>query len=88
MFAIQNIKTGKFVTGTDYSYQPPHQITEFNQALTYNTLARAKSDFIDRRCGRNYRVVCIKPIEVRSVIDFDCDHKYRIYHEDWSNIGE
>lgn len=27
MFAIQNIKTGKFLTGTDYSYYPPHQRT-------------------------------------------------------------
>lgn len=24
MFAIQNIKTGKFLYGTDYRYRPPH----------------------------------------------------------------
>lgn len=27
MFAIQNIKTGKFLYGTDYRYRPPHQRT-------------------------------------------------------------
>lgn len=39
MFAIQNIKTGKFVYGTDYRYFPRHQ-------RTYNCLNHARADFI------------------------------------------
>lgn len=83
MFAIQNIKTGKFVWGTDYRYSPPRQRTSFNQALTYDKLAFAKSDFVHRRCGKNYRIVCLKAIEVKRVIDFDCGEKYEIFNEDW-----
>lgn len=33
MFAIQNIKTGKFLYGTDYRYRPPHQRTSNTKKL-------------------------------------------------------
>lgn len=88
MFAIQNIKTGKFVYGTDYRYSTPHQRTSRNQALTYDALAYAKSDFMRRRCGKQYRVVCLKTIEVKRVIDFDSEDGYDIFTEDWRNTGE
>ena len=51
MFAIQNIKTGKFVSGTDYRYFPRHQFTSFNKMLTYDNLSAAKADFNSRMCG-------------------------------------
>ena len=85
MFAIQNIKTGKFVYGTDYRYFPPHQRTSHNQALTYETLAYAKSDFQYRQCGKQYRVVCLKTIEGKRVIDLDFEDGYDIFTEDWRN---
>lgn len=88
MFAIQNIKTGKFVYGTDYRYFPPHQRTSRNQDLTYDALAYAKSDFTHRQCGKQYRVVCLKTIEVKRVIDFDSEDGYDIFTEDWRNTGE
>lgn len=88
MFAIQNIKTGKFVYGTDYRYFPPHQRTSRNQALTYDALAYAKSDFMNRKCGKQYRVVCLKTIEVKRVIDFDSEEGYDIFTEDWRNTGD
>lgn len=87
MFAIQNIKTGKFVYGTDYRYFPPHQRTSRNRALTYDSLASAKADFRGRRCGKDYRVVCLKTIEVKRVIDFNTEDGYKIFNEDWSNEG-
>lgn len=83
MFAIQNIKTGKFLYGTDYRYLPPHQRTSRNQALTYDSLATAKADFRRRRCGKDYRVVCLKTIEVKRIIEFDTENCYEIYNEDW-----
>ena len=87
MYAILNIKTSKFLYGTDYRYFPPHQRTSRNQALTYDSLARAKADFRGRRCGKNYRVVCLKTIEVKRVIDFNTEDGYKIFNEDWSNEG-
>lgn len=87
MFAIQNIKTGNFLYGTDYRYFPPHQRTSRNQALTYDSLATAKADFLHRRCGKDYRVVCLKTIEIKRIIDFDAENCYEIYDEDWSDEG-
>lgn len=87
MYAILNIKTSKFLYGTDYRYFPPHQRTSRNQALTYDSLARAKADFRGRRCGKDYRVVCLKTIEVKRVIDFNTEDGYKIFNEDWSNEG-
>lgn len=85
MFAIQNIKTGEFVYGTDYRYFPPHQRTSRNRVLTFETLAHAKSDFRGRRCGKAYRVVCLKTVEAKRVIDFDSEDGYEISGEDWED---
>lgn len=41
MFAIQNQKTGKFLYGTDYRYNPPRQRTSFNEMRTYSDLRYA-----------------------------------------------
>lgn len=78
MFAIQNVKTGNFLYGTDYRYFPPHQRTSRNQALTYDCLATAKADFCRRRCGKDYRVVCLKTLEVKRVVNFDIENRYEI----------
>lgn len=88
MFAIQNIKTGKFVFGTDYRYYPPHQRTSFNQAVTYGMLAQAKSDFMHRGCGKDYRIVVLKTIEIKRIIDFDCDEGYEIHGGDWKEVAD
>lgn len=87
MYAILNIKTSKFLYGTDYRYFPPHQRASRNRALTYDSLASAKADFRGRRCGKDYRVVCLKTIEVKRVIDFNTEDGYKIFNEDWSNEG-
>ncbi len=87
MFAIQNIKTGKFVSGTDYRYFPRHQFTSFNKMLTYDNLSAAKADFNSRMCGKDYRIVCLKTVEVKRVIDYDSPGEYSIQPGDWQNGG-
>ena len=75
MFAIQNIKTGKFLYGTDYRYHLPHQRTSKMKMLTYSSTAEAAHDFwVKRRCGKDYRIVVLKSVEVERVIDY-CDSK-------------
>lgn len=72
MFAIQNVKTGKFMYGTDFRYGGPHhQRTSHNEMRTYSNLAQAKYDFIHRQCGKDYRIVVLKTVAVKRVIDFD-----------------
>lgn len=67
MFAIQNIKTGDFVYGTDFRYSPPHQRTSNRQMLTFATLHEARGAFLTRKCGKDYRIVCLKTIQVKAV---------------------
>lgn len=87
MFAIQNIKTGKFVSGTNYCYYPRHQITSRNKMLIYDILASAKADYIGRGCGKDYRLVVLKTVEVKRIIDFDFPEGYELQNEDWRNYG-
>lgn len=69
MYAIQNIKTGKFVYGTDYRYFPYRQRTSNDCMLTYDFLFAAQSDFLHRKCGKNYKIVALKPPEAERVIE-------------------
>ena len=73
MYAIQNIKTGKFVYGTDYRYPRPNkkwnQRTSHDQMLTYADYESARIDFRRRGCGKDYRVVVLKTVEVKRVIE-------------------
>lgn len=59
MYAIQNIETGEFLFGTNFSYDPGanQQRTSLEQMLTFDCLRYAKSDFIWRECGKDYRIV-------------------------------
>lgn len=68
MYAIQNIKTGKFVYGTDYRYYPRHQRTSFNQMLTYDEYYFAECDFLSRECSKDYRIVELEPVKVKRVL--------------------
>lgn len=71
MFTIQNIKTGKFLYGTDYRYLPPHQRTSNTKMLTYSSIEEAAHDFwVKRKCGKDYRIVVLKSVEVKRVIDY------------------
>lgn len=69
MYAIQNIKTRKFVYGTDYRYSPRRQKTSINQMLTYDSLYYAKHDFLHRGCGKEYKIVVLKTVQVKRVIE-------------------
>ena len=73
MYAIQNIVTDEFVFRTEFSYDPGanRQRTSLEQILTFDRLRYAKTDFLYRECGKDYRIVRLKPPEVERVIDFD-----------------
>lgn len=78
MYAIQNIKSGEFLLGTDFGYGPDscRQRTSLDQMLTFDCLRRAKVEFIHRQCGSDYRIVRIKTPEVERVICFDTPDGY------------
>ena len=63
MFAIQNIKTGKFLYGTDYRYLPPHQRTSNTKTLTYSSIAEAAQDFWVKR-----KVSALKTIRTKNFL--------------------
>ena len=81
LYAIQNIKTGEFVYGTDFSYDPAEnqQRTSLDQMLTFDCLRYAKTEFERRSCGEDYRIVRVKTPEVERVIDFDSPDGYDWY---------
>lgn len=83
MFAIQNIKTGKFLYGTDYRYSPCRQRTSKNEMRTYSCLNQAISDYHSRRCGKDYRIVVLKAVEIRRVIDLDSAEGYELQKNGW-----
>ncbi|MBQ3543427.1 MAG: hypothetical protein IJA34_00320 [Lachnospiraceae bacterium] len=67
MFAIINQKTDKFVYGTDYRYNPPHQRTSNKEMLTFPNKERAFFEFRNRQCGKDYAVVVLKKIEIKRI---------------------
>ena len=76
MYAIMNIKTGKFVYGTDYRKGTnPKNNRTFNQRtskakmLTFADLEEAELAFKIRGCGNDYRIVVLKTIEVKRIIE-------------------
>ena len=70
MYAIQNIKTGKFVYGTDYRYR------------------RSGKKHNQRTSGKDYRIVVLKTVEVKRVIEFDMPDRYKTYWERVKEEGE
>lgn len=81
MYAIQNVKTGEFVFGTNFCYEPDvnQQRISLEQMLTYSGLRSAKIDFICRECGKDYRIVRLRPPEVERGIEFDEPTGYSWY---------
>ena len=73
MYAIMNIKTGAFVYGTDYrrhyNVRTYKQRTSKNKMLTYADLEEAEHAYKVRGCGNDYRIVVLKTIEVKRIIE-------------------
>lgn len=63
-WAIKNTNSGKYLYGTDYRYDPPHQRTAKEIARMYHTEESALNDLVRRRCGTNYHVVEVELKEV------------------------
>ena len=64
MYAIKNVKTNKWVYGTDYRYHPPKQRTSMGCALIFESLEEAEIIFKNRKCGKDYKIVQIEIKEV------------------------
>lgn len=72
-----NIKTGKFVYGTDFRRCKPHsrntrtynQRTSKNKMLTFATIEEVEQAFKMRGCGNDYRIVVLETIEVKRIIE-------------------
>ena len=81
MYAIQNIRTGKFLCGTDFDYGPGlcRQRTSMDEMVTFGCLRYAKVDFLRRQCGKDYRIVRVKKPEVERIIAFDTPDGYDCY---------
>lgn len=69
MYAIINVKTGKFVFGTDYRYHPCRQRTSKNCMLTYDSLYAVQTDFMSRKCGKDYKIAVLKSPELKRLIE-------------------
>ena len=59
-YAIRNRRTKKFVTGTDYRYFPPHQITSVDCAYIYEDEWDAIQGKNIRDCGKDYEIVPVR----------------------------
>lgn len=88
LYVIQNIKTGEFVCGTYFSYDPDEnrQRTSLDQMLTFDRLRNAKIEFDRRTCGADYRIVRVKTPEVERVIDFDTPDGYDL--DVWEEVPD
>jgi hypothetical protein len=73
MYAIQNVKTGNFVCGTDYRYHPHHQRTSSHSAILYETRYFAEVDFRCRGCGKDYQIVPVKLVVVEEEQDDEAE---------------
>ena len=60
MYAIRNKKTRKWLYGTDYRYQPPHQRTAEDQAIVFESYEEARNQSRWRRCGKSYEIVPVR----------------------------
>lgn len=88
MYAIQNIKTGEFVYGTYFSYDPAEnqQRTSLERMLTFDCLRLAKLEFDCRTCGADYRIVRVKTPEVERVIEFETHDGYDL--DVWEEVPD
>lgn len=60
MYAIRNKKTGRWLYGTDYRYNPPHQRTSDDMAIIFENKEIARYALRARRCGKCYEVVPVR----------------------------
>lgn len=68
-FAIINTKSGKFLYGTDYRYNPPHQRTSKDVAQMWHDKEFAEAQLLSRHCSTNYRVVEVEVTVIEETED-------------------
>ncbi|WP_213413564.1 hypothetical protein, partial [Xylanibacillus composti] len=53
VYAIRNKKTGKWLYGTDFRFNPRRQLTSYDAALTFGDRQSVELDFQRRGCGKD-----------------------------------
>lgn len=75
MYAIQNIKTKKYVFGTDRRYSPYKQRTSKNAVLTWKYAFEVRTEFLIRQCGKDYRIVKVEIETIEIIEDIEKEMK-------------
>lgn len=60
LYAIINVKTKKYVIGTDFRYKKPRQIISNQGALLFTSEEEARQEFERRGCGKTYKICKVK----------------------------
>ena len=60
MWAIRNNRTRKWLYGTDWRYDPPHQRTAEERAMTFESEDLARAEMRWRKCGKDYEVIPVR----------------------------
>lgn len=64
MYAIKNIRTKKWMYGTDFRRRPRMQRTSSEKAMLFDEEMDALSEFKFRECGKDYKIVKVELVEV------------------------
>lgn len=73
MYAIKNKITGQWLYGTNYRGYPPIQRISNRQALIFETLEDAECEFKRRECGKDYKIVEVKLLDIKEWIELECN---------------
>lgn len=74
MYVIVNVKTGKFVCGTDFRKYPYRQFTSEDQMLTFPDIESADVEYCRRMCGKNYKIARLEKPKISYYVTRGCEH--------------
>lgn len=68
MYAIKNRKTGQYITGTNYRYNPPHQITSgYHGPLLFPVMPTVEC-LLRQVSMKYYKIVMVELVELTEKI--------------------
>lgn len=74
-WVIKNMRTGKYVYGTDYRYCKRRQRTSHNMALTFESYYDANREYFHRKCGKAYKIVKMEMQETGIALNADASKR-------------
>lgn len=72
----EKLKIGAKVYGVEITNKLDLGNVNYSGEISYTDLRYAVADYNNRRCGKDYRIVVLKSVEVKRVIDYDCEEGY------------